>query len=128
MKPKTVSEVLSILTGGVVVALQDHGNSEEEVIRLGPGDFFGEAGVLAGTETPFTVKALTKVIVYEIAKADLAAVLKERPAIAAELSHILARRQALGQKLLEPQPNDHRHENDVADWVSSRIHHIFSLK
>jgi len=128
VKPKTVSEVLSILTGGVVVALQDHGNSEEEVIRLGPGDFFGEAGVLTGTETPFTVKALTKVIVYEIAKEDLAAVLKERPSIAGELSHILARRQALGRKLLEPPANDHRHENDVADWVSSRIHHIFSLK
>jgi hypothetical protein len=36
-------------------------------------------------------------VVYEIAKDDIAPILKERPAIAAELSQIMMRREAAGK-------------------------------
>ena len=88
----SVAQALFILTAGVLVAIQSHGTGEEEAMRLAPGDSFGEAGLLAGAATMFTIRALTKATVYEIAKTDLAPILGQRPAIAAELGEILARR------------------------------------
>ncbi|MDD2876895.1 MAG: mechanosensitive ion channel family protein [Acidiphilium sp.] len=126
-EPGTVAQQLSILTTGVLVALQDGGAEEGEVVRLGPGDCFGEAGVLTGASTTFRVKALTKAVVYEIAKDDLAPILKERPAITAELGHILARREAMGKKLLEQHAVHDSHGNHLADRLASRMRDIFGL-
>jgi CRP-like cAMP-binding protein len=85
IEPGTVTRELSILTSGALVAMVDEGNGEGEVLRFSPGDFFGMAGVLANEPIPLKVQALTKAVVYEIAKDDLAPVLQEHPAIAAEL-------------------------------------------
>jgi small-conductance mechanosensitive channel/CRP-like cAMP-binding protein len=96
-----VARALFILNSGVLVALQGKGATENEVMRLAPGDCFGQAGVLTGAPAIFKIKALTRTIVYEIAKDDLAPILKERPAIAAELGQILIRREAVGKLRLE---------------------------
>ena len=101
VKQGSVAQALFILTAGVLVAIQSNGTGEEEAMRFAPGDSFGEAGLLAGAATMFTIRALTKATVYEIAKVDLAPILEERPAIAAELGEILARRVAVGKARLE---------------------------
>jgi len=55
-------------------------------------------------------------------------VLKERPAIAAELGYILSRRAALDEKILENQMDQEIHEAGLADWFTSRIKALFNLK
>lgn len=95
-----VARSLFILTSGVLAAFQLHEGGEVEVLRLGPGDCFGQASVMTGAVTAFKVRALTRVVVYEIAKDDIAPILKERPAVAAELSQMMMRREAAGKARL----------------------------
>ena len=80
VKRGSVAHSLSILSSGVLVAIQDSAAGEEEAMRFAPGDSFGEAGLLTGAATMFTIRTLTKATVYEIAKVDLAPILEERPA------------------------------------------------
>jgi small-conductance mechanosensitive channel len=127
VEPGAVAQALAILSSGVLVALQDRETGEKEVVRLGPGDSFGEAGLLTGASARFKIKALTKATVYEIAKDDLAPILSERPAITAELSHILARREDMGKKLLEQHPEDAGHGNNLVDRLASRMRELFGL-
>ena len=55
----TVSQALFILMSGVLLATQENDGTETEIVRLSPGDCFGEAKVLTASPTPFTVKTLT---------------------------------------------------------------------
>jgi CRP-like cAMP-binding protein len=92
-----VAPALFILTSGVLAALQTHEGREIEALRLAPGDCFGQASVMTGAVTTFKVKALTRAVVYEIATDDIAPILKQRPAVAAELSQIMMKREAAGK-------------------------------
>ncbi|PKU23026.1 cyclic nucleotide-binding domain-containing protein [Telmatospirillum siberiense] len=122
-----VAQALFILSSGVLVALQSQGSEEGEVTRLAPGDCFGQAGVLTGTASMFKIKALTKALVYEIAKDDLTPLLKEIPAIAAELGQTLARREAVGKSILaELAPPDKNNEN-FATRLADRVKDLFGL-
>jgi len=122
-----VAQALFILSSGVLVALQDDGGEEGEVTRLAPGDCFGQAGVLTGAAAIFKVKALTKAIVYEIAKEDLVPILKDRPAIAAELGQILARREAVGKARLEDLTLPDKHGGNLAARLAERVKELFGL-
>jgi CRP-like cAMP-binding protein len=130
LAPGSVATTLSIVGSGVLITLQDGGpdKGEVEVVRLNPGDCFGQAGVLTGAPAAFKIKTLTRASVYEITKDDLAPVLMERPAIAAELGHILSRRAAMGEKVLEHQGEQASHEEDLANWLTTRIRALFGLK
>ena len=123
----SVAQALFILTAGVLVAIQNHGEIKEEALRLAPGDSFGEAGLLAGVATMFTVKALTEVTVFEIAKIDLAPILKQRPAIAAELGEILAQRQAIGEARLEEFAERDNPVESLAARLGQRVKDLFGL-
>ena len=65
-----------------------------EVGRLGEGTVFGEMGLLTGEPRSATVVALTAVDCFRLDKAGFAEVLRERPEIAAEISSIVAARNA----------------------------------
>jgi hypothetical protein len=92
-----VAPSLFILTSGVLAALQRHDGTEIEALRLAPGDCFGQASVMSGAVTAFKVKALTRAVVYEIASGDIAPILRDRPAVAAELSRTMMAREAAGR-------------------------------
>ncbi|HVX78423.1 MAG TPA: mechanosensitive ion channel family protein [Bradyrhizobium sp.] len=123
-----VAQALSILSSGALIASQDRGEGMDdgEVVRLGPGDCFGEAGVLTGSPSPFRVSALTRGVVFEIDKDDLAPLLKQRPAIAAELGQILARREATGRARFEQDDHDRAGE-DLSERLAERVRHLFGL-
>jgi CRP-like cAMP-binding protein len=127
VKQGSVPQALFILSSGVLVAIQSSGAGEEETMRFAPGDSFGEAGLLAGVATMFTIRALTKATVYEIAKIDLAPILKERPAIAAELGEILARRVAVGKARLEGFADRDKLGEPLATRLGQRVKDLFGL-
>lgn len=122
-----VTQALFILGAGVAVALQGHGEEESEVTRLAPGDCFGQAGVLSGAAAVFRIKALTRVTVYDIARDDLAPVLKQRPAIALELGQILERREAVGKSRLEERALPDRQPGTLAARLAQRVKDLFGL-
>ena len=100
VEPGTVLHSLFIVGSGVVSLTRAlSGVGEIELWRLGPGDHFGEIGMLTGAGAQATLRALTPVTTYELAKEDLAPVLEARPDVSQGLCRALARRQAAGQLL-----------------------------
>lgn len=83
---------LMIVRRGVAIVERHEGSEVIELARIAPGDLFGERGVLMGALEPANIRALTSVVVYEIAKDHLAAIMQERPALAEELGLLLSRR------------------------------------
>jgi CRP-like cAMP-binding protein len=77
--------MMIIRTG--VVSMQ---HEEQEKRRLSSGDFFGETGLLVGTEEAYTLQALTRVTAYEIDRKSFAQLIAERPAIAEEIAAMLS--------------------------------------
>jgi small-conductance mechanosensitive channel len=119
---------LLILTSGVLAALQQHDDSETEVLRLAPGDCLGQASVLTGAPATFKVTALTKAIIYEIAKEDLAPILKERPAIVMELGQILATREAAGKSRADAISEADKQSPNLAARLTDRMKVLFGLE
>jgi CRP-like cAMP-binding protein len=123
-----VAQALFILTSGVLAALQHSDGGEIEVLRLAPGDCFGQASVMSGAVTTFKVKALTRAVVYEIGKDDIAPILKERPAIAAELSQIMMRREAAGKARLGAFDRTDEHPDHLSTRITDRLKDILGIR
>ena len=73
-EPGTVLRSLFVIGAGVVSSTTAVSEGEVEFLRLGPGDHFGEIGMLTGRPAEATLKALGLVTTYELAKEDLAPV------------------------------------------------------
>lgn len=85
---------LYIMTKGeaeVRVAVDGSGLSEK-VATLHAGDFFGEMGLMTGAPRLATVIATTDAECYRLDKEAFDDILRRRPEIAEDISHILARR------------------------------------
>jgi len=93
-----VAHWLYLVVSGEVEVVFDAGNGQRRplsAIRGGaPGAFFGEMGLLTGAPRTASVVARTDVECYRLDKEGFEQVLKARPAIAGELSTLMARRKA----------------------------------
>ena len=98
-----------------------------ELLRLGPGEHFGEIGLLTGAAATARISALTPTTVYELAKADLTPILEARPPVAQELCRALARRQAAGQLSASAELAEEIQTHRLTDWFSDRIHRLYSI-
>ncbi len=127
LEPGTVLHSLFIIGAGVLSLTILASEGEIELLRLGPGDHFGEIGMLTGAAATAKISALVPTIVYELAKDDLAPTLEARPSVAQELCRALARRQAAGQLIASPEIDETVPANRVANWFSDRLHRLFDL-
>ncbi|WP_284945053.1 mechanosensitive ion channel family protein [Acidisoma cladoniae] len=123
-----ISPALFILYSGVLVVLKKHEDKESEVFRLAPGECFGQASVLTGAPNSFRVTALIKSVAYEILREDLGPVLQHRPAIAAELGRIIAKREANGASLLHAGDDARKPVAGLAKRLAGRIKTLFGLE
>ena len=98
-----------------------------ELLRLGPGNHFGEIGMLTGAGAVAKLRALTPTTVYELAKADLTPILEARPEVAQELCRALARRQAAGKLSASPELDEIIPKHRLTDWFSDRIHRLYNV-
>jgi small-conductance mechanosensitive channel/CRP-like cAMP-binding protein len=122
----TVLQSLFFIASGVVSFSRKDAKRERELMRLGPGDHYGEIGLLTGTPSISTITALTPTIAYELTKADLAPILEARPEVAQELSRALARRQAAGRSTAVTEL-DQLPTSGLTSWFSERIHRLYSI-
>ncbi len=127
VEPGTVLHALFVIGAGVLSLTRVSSEGELELMRLGPGDHFGELGLLTGANAEVKISALVPAIVYELAKDDLAPILEARPPIAQELCRALARRQAAGQLIASAEIDKTVPANRVASWFSDRLHRLFDL-
>jgi small-conductance mechanosensitive channel len=125
LTPGTVLQSLFFIASGVVSFSHDDGEVETELLRLGPGDHFGEIGLLTGAPSTFRGTAFTPVVTFELAKADLAPMLKARPEIAEELSHALARVQAAGRSIARTEMENILPVKGLALWFVERFRRLY---
>jgi CRP-like cAMP-binding protein len=102
LEPGVVLQSLFIIGMGVLSLTQVVARSEIELMRLGPGDHFGEIGLLTGAPSVARISALIPTTVYEVTKDDLAPILEARATVAQELGRGLARRPAAGRLITSP--------------------------
>src|SRR5260221_1079212 len=62
----TILQALCIVSDGVLIGSAEENGQKVEVIRLAPGDFFGEVGLLTGEPVNGELTALTRAVIYEI--------------------------------------------------------------
>jgi small-conductance mechanosensitive channel len=124
-QPREVTSSLFIIAEGVVSAI--HEPDDIELGRLGPGDHYGEIGMLTGEGVPVRLDALVPVVTYELTKDDLAPILEARPEVAHELSRVLAIRVA-GSRLAGSSEVDESVPNhQLGAWFFQRLHRLFNL-
>ncbi|MGC1305056.1 MAG: mechanosensitive ion channel domain-containing protein [Caulobacteraceae bacterium] len=123
----TVVQALNVLAYGFTSACVEENGRWTEVMRMAPGDYFGELGLLAGEALHGEVTAITRVVIYEISKEALSPLLKARPGMAEELSDSLARRRASRHTALDQHPQIEQHEEGLAERVATNIRRLFSL-
>jgi small-conductance mechanosensitive channel/CRP-like cAMP-binding protein len=123
----TVMKSLFIIGCGVVSFVRPEGDTEIELARLGPGEHYGEIGMLTGVAASATIRALTPVTLYELAKADLAPILEARPQVAHRLSRDLARRQAANRAPATAELGGAVPSQSVIDWFSERLRRLYDL-
>jgi CRP-like cAMP-binding protein len=127
LQPGAVVQSLFLIGSGVLSVTWQESKREVELLRLGPGDHFGEIAMLTGTPSIAKITALTPATVYELPKADLAPILEARPQVARELSHALAERQAAGRIVNPAELGKARSTRHVSHWFSKRIRGPFEL-
>src|SRR6266436_2935624 len=99
-----------ITKGEAEVRVSTGGNLSEHVAKLGPGDFFGERGMMTGEPRSATVTALSDVECYRLDKEAFNDILQRRPEIAENISEILARRRVELEAALEDLDEETRRE------------------
>lgn len=81
-----------ITKGHAEVRVSIEGGPSKKVATLGEGDFFGEMALMTGEPRLATVVALTDSECYRLDKEGFDQILRRRPEIAEDISHVLARR------------------------------------
>ena len=93
VRPGSVVRSLFVVAEGVLSVTRD----ESEIFRLGPGDYFGVIGMLAGKSSAVTISTLTPATIYELSHEELGPILEANPEASRELGQALARWQAAGE-------------------------------
>ena len=124
---QTGDSMFLISEGVLVVVVKNPGAVvETEVVRLGPGDYFGEMSLLTGAARSATVRALTDAVVHEVAKADLAPIMIARPSLATELGRVLATRQhalALAEHQgMAANDTEASYAERISSWIQAFFH------
>ena len=127
LEPGTVSQSLFIIANGVASLVRPDDEGEKEVLRLGPGDHFGEVALLTGAPATGRITALTPVTLYELAKDELAPILAARQSVAHELSRALARRQAAGRATAEGKLDAGVPAHRLAGWFAGRLRRLHDI-
>jgi len=99
-----------------------------EILRLGPGDHFGEIALLTGEGAFGRITALTPAVAYELPKKDLAPILEARPQVAHEFSRVLAERQAAGRTVASAEPGTSQPAANMSHWFTERLQKLFNLR
>ena len=123
-----VAHWLYILTAGEAdIVIDAEGSERRFVSTLGAGSFFGEAGLLTGAPRSATVVARSNVECYRLDKASFETVLKSRPEIAQQMSHVMANRQGALAAAIAGHDAATRDHASRSDELLSRIRSFFGL-
>ena len=127
LEPGTTLHSLFIVGSGVLSFTREESEGEIELMRIGPGDHFGEIGMLTGEPATATLSALIPTTVYQLANDDLSPVLQARPEVSHGLCRALAQRQAAGQLVASSELVEAVPTNRLTSWFSERLHRLYDV-
>ncbi len=127
VEPGTVLHSLFIVGTGVLSFTREESEGEIELIRIGPGDHFGEIGMLTGAPATAKISALIPSTVYELTKDDLSPIVEARPEVSQGLCRALAQRQAAGQLTASTEFAEEVPANRLTTWFSERLHRLYDI-
>jgi small-conductance mechanosensitive channel len=127
VEPGTILHSLFIVGAGVLSFTREESEGEIELLRIGPGDHFGEIGMLTGASATAKISALIPATVYELANDDLSPILQARPEVAQGLCRALAQRQAAGQLVASAGLAEGVPANRLTTWFSDRLHRLYNI-
>jgi len=116
--------------GRVRILLSGASGLSEQVASLSAGDFFGEMSLLTGEKRTATALAIEQSDCYSISKADLNALLNERPTLAGDISSVLVNRQtglAAARDKLDAE-SERRRELQSQGHLLGRIKSYFGIR
>ena len=115
-----------VVSEGLVSVRIRGAEDEVDVARLAPGDFFGEMSVLTGEPRSASVVTVTDTVVYEIGKADVAALLDRNPGAAEVLSEAAAVRRVMSSAAAARSPEARDIETaTIAGQILARMTKFF---
>jgi CRP-like cAMP-binding protein len=123
-----VLQSLFIVGSGVLSVTRPDNIAEKEWLRFGPGDYFGEMGLLTDKRATANITAVAPSTVYELTKADLKPILEARPEIAQELSRAMAQRLEAGRGLMTIELDGTGPTRGSSAWFSQHIRRLFELR
>ncbi|HZH04025.1 MAG TPA: cyclic nucleotide-binding domain-containing protein [Myxococcaceae bacterium] len=113
-----------VASGEVVVHV---GNTEQELKRLGPGNYFGEMSLLTGEPRTATVTAAEDSVLLELNREVMARLFNSHPRFAKQVSALVAKRR--NEMRSHGASRDRaEEESSEAGRILSRLKNIFSLK
>lgn len=117
-----------IIEGEAEVHVTIEGHSEK-VAMLRSGDYFGEMGLMTGELRTATVIAQTDVRCYRLDKETFRGILRERPEIAEDISHTLAKRRVELEAIRDALTEDliHQRMQHTQRALLQRIREFFTL-
>ena len=127
LEPGTTLHSLFIVGSGVLSFTREESEGEIELMRIGPGDHFGEIGMLTGAPVKSKISALIPATVYELTKDDLSPTLQARPDVSHGLCRALAQRQAAGQLVASSELVEAVPTNRLTSWFSERLHRLYDV-
>ena len=123
----TVLHSLFIVGTGVLSFTREESVGEIELLRIGPGDHYGEIGMLTGAPAVAKITALIPAMVYELGHDDLAPILQGQPEVSHLLCRALAQRQAAGLLVASSELAETVPENRLTSWFSERLHRLYDI-
>jgi len=127
VEPGTILHSLFIVGTGVLSFTREESEGEIELLRIGPGDHFGEIGMLTGAPASAKITALIPATVYELAKDDLSPIVEAQPEVSQGLCRALAQRQAAGQLVASSELAEDVPANRLTTWFSERLHRLYDI-
>jgi small-conductance mechanosensitive channel len=127
VEPGVVLQSLFIVGSGVLSFTREVAEGEIELLRIGPGEHFGEIGLLTGTAATARISALTAATVYELAKEHLTPILEARPQVAQALCRALARRQAAGASSDSAEVVESIPQHKLTEWFMERLRRLHDV-
>jgi hypothetical protein len=127
LTPETVPDKLSIVHSGVLAVTYGESSANREIARIGPGETFGEAGLLAGLSMQVSITTLTPCLLYQVSKDDMTSFLKEHPQVAKQMCQLLTYRQDTLGKLMTPMPAENGDDHSLFQWLFDKVRQIHSL-
>lgn len=92
-----LAETFYFIRSGELTAARLSSDRQEKVLKvLGPGELFGEIGLLQDVPRIATIKAITDAQIYELGKADFFNLLESNPAFSALLDRLRTLRMLQG--------------------------------